>query len=227
MLVLYSYVRCSVFQLVRNVHSSARREPKSITCMLALCHPHSLLGARAILLDGALPFESTRCLAVADEALQQGASVRLIVPLPASGEVSRDDGALKLLQRSSRLGFPELMAAMGYHWGVPGQYSEGNRPRIDFVHCRADDIETLNLELADSDLLLLRPPAQPIVDRNLERARWRMQRQMYSLVLDRLKARGVPLQRDRRRANGNGDGADDDPGAGVVHWAWLAETGTN
>jgi hypothetical protein len=196
--------------------------------MLALCHPHSLLGARAILLDGALPFESERCLAMADMALQQGASVRLIVPLPASGEASRDEGALQLLQRSSRLGFPEMMAAMGYHWGVPGQYSEGNRPRIDFVHMRADDIETLNLELADSDLLLMRPPAQPIVDRALNTARWRMQRQMYGLVLDRLKQRGVPLQRDRRRADANGEGADEtESSVGVVHWAWLAETATS
>ena len=60
------------------------------------------------------------------------------------------------------------------------------------------------------------------------RARWRMQRQMYGLVLDRLKQRGVPLQRDRRRADANGEGADEtESSVGVVHWAWLAETATS
>lgn len=74
---------------------------------MKLSFPCSLLGKRAILLAGALPFESDGCLALADVILHQGATCRLIVPMPASGEAARDDGALQLLQRSSRLGFPE------------------------------------------------------------------------------------------------------------------------
>ena len=113
---------------------------------------HNILGRRALFISGALPFEREACLAVADSVLQRGASVRFIVPLPASGLAERSSEAaaesdLMLLQMISRVGFPQLMEALGFHWGVAGQYGTGNRPRVDFAHVRADDVEAFLLRI--------------------------------------------------------------------------------
>lgn len=113
------------------------------------------------------------------------------------------------------------MANMGYHWGVAGQYGTGNRPRIDFIHCRADDVETMNLEMADADLLLLMPPSEPLERGPLKLARWRMQRRAYSFVIQRLRQRGISLRREPWQAIDE----EDVPtcfAAPYVHWAWLS-----
>ena len=178
---------------------------------MSLTLPHSLLGRRAVLLSSALPFETEAVLALADSVLQQGASVRLIVTLPASGAATDDEGALRLLQMISRVGFPRLMEELGFHWGVAGQYGTGNRPRVDFLHVRADDVETFNLELADTDLLLLHSPSRGRLEKDVvERARWRAQRRTFSFVLERLKQQQIVLRREGERNSSEG-----------VHWAWM------
>jgi len=184
-------------------------------CACLSCAPldvsaaHSLLGKRALLLSAALPLEREQCLAVADEALANGASVTLLVPLPSSGEVSCEDASLQLLQHMQRFGFPRLMEALGFAFGgVAGQYGTGNRPRIDFRYVRADDVETLSLALADADVLLLQTPAVRLANVPLERARFRLQRRAYAYIVRRLRARQIVLRRD-----------DSTP---RLHWAWLA-----
>lgn len=186
--------------------------------------PHSLLGKRALLVAGALPFERRRALLLADAALSQGASVRLLMPLPASGEATTDEAALRLIQHNARSGFPRLMEEMGFHWGIPGIYGTGTRARVDFVHCRADDVELLALELADTDLLLVLTPTQRLDDDRLERARWRVQRRTYGYVVRKLRRSGVRLSRGESRRK-PGDSGDRAGGVGIIEhrWAWLSD----
>jgi len=166
---------------------------------------HSLLGRKALLLSAALPLE--RDLSVADAALASGASVTLLVPLPPSGEVSRDEASLLLLQHMQRFGFPRLMEVLGYSFGgVAGQYGTGNRPRIEFQHVRADDVETLSLALADADVLLVQVPAKKL-SVPLERARFRLQQRAFGHVLRRLRSRRIALRRDDTTHR--------------LRWAWL------
>eukprot|EP00966_Prymnesium_polylepis_P002668 61287-Prymnesium_polylepis.3 len=177
------------------------------TCALDAALRHSLLGRHCVLLSSALPFESDRCLEIADAALTSGASVQLLVPLPASGEAARCETTLRLLQLTQRKGFPQLMEALGFAYGsVSGQYGTGNRPRVSFAHVRCDDVETLNLALADCDLLLLHGPALQLPDAALDGVRTRMQRRALRHVLGRLSDRGVPLHRDASKR---------------LRWAWL------
>ena len=137
---------------------------------------------------------------------------RRLIPMPASGVVAKDEASMRLLQMSSRVHFPQLMSALGYNYGgVPGQYGTGNRPRVDFMHVKADDIESFNLELLDCDLLLLHTPSERLEDARLESARWRLQRRAYSLIVGRLRQRGLRLRRD---SSGVANG---------VHWAWTAD----
>ena len=180
----------------------------TIALTLDAVQHHQLLGRKVALLSGALPRESDSVLDIADAALKHGASLRLIIPTPASGEVASDDASMKLLQLSVRKDFPALMEALGFQFGgVAGQYGTGNRPRVDFVHVRADDTEAFNLELADCDLLLLHTPSERLSDERLESARWRLQRRAYTFVVRRLRQDGLRLQRDS--------------GGVRVHWAWL------
>ncbi len=190
---------------------------------------HALLGMRACIISSA--DEPASVLELADRVLSAGASATLVVPLPRSGAAASDDDALNLLLRIQRMGFPRLMAAMGFAWGTPGQYGTGNRQRIDFKHVRADDVETLTLALTDADLLLLHTPrgtrqaskresagdltgaAEPVVPAGLplplgeRRARFSMHRLTFSFVLRRLRDLHQPLHRDSQ--------------GGSVRWAWL------
>ena len=172
--------------------------------------PHQLLGKHALIISGTLPFEPDRSLCLADEVLADGASVTLLVPLPRSGAAVNDEASLRLLLRIQRQGFPKLMETLGFSFGTPGQYGMGNRPRVDFKHCRADDVETLALALSDADLLLMDvgPLEDALVgDAALSSARFTMQRGLFSLVLRRLRAAGQALNRDAHRTG--------------VRWAWL------
>ena len=191
---------------------------------------HSLLGKRALLISSATSTEPSRVLGLADVVLASGASVTLLVPLPRSGAASEDDGALKLLLRIQRMGFPRLMAALGFSWGTAGQYGTGNRQRLTFCQIRADDVEALNMALSDADLLLLQTASETpgcVSDGNASvdvdgagaasaavtmplgerRARFAMLRATYSFVLRRLQRFDQPLVRDSH--------------GGGVRWAWL------
>jgi hypothetical protein len=173
---------------------------------------HALLGKRCVLISSGLPLERDECLAVADAALTAGSSVRLLVLLPPSGAAARDEASLRLLQLSTRQGFLELMQDLGFQYGgVAGQYGTGNRPRIDFVHVRADDVEMLALALTDADLLLLHTPRVALEDPRLAAARWRLQRMAFGYVLRRLRAGGMRLYKERGGV------------ASHVRWAWLGK----
>lgn len=169
---------------------------------------HSLLGKRALLLSTALPLEREECLQVADLVLASGASVRLLVVTPSSGECSLAGDSLQYLQLMQRTGFPRLMESLGFAFGgVSGQYGSGNRQRVDFVHVRADDVESLSLELTDSHVLFVHTPAKPLAPA-LEKARFRLQRRAFSFVLRRLEAQKIALRRDELTPR--------------LRWAWLA-----
>ena len=200
----------------------------AVAFSLALSAPthylaRSLLGKHCLIISTAAASEPDRVLPLADSVLSGGASVTLLVPLPRSGAAAADDGARALLLRIQRTGFPKLMAALGFWWGVPGQYGSGNRQRVGFQHVRADDTETLTLAFADADLLLLHTPessdglssgggeSAPLWPRGERRARFAMHRATYSFVLRRLRRFGRPLLRDKE---GDVEG---------VRWAWLGE----
>ena len=177
------------------------------TAALDVSTTHSLLGKRALLLSAALPFEHESPLPIADAVLQQGASVSLLIPNPASGAAAADDASFRLLQEMQRRGHPQLMEALGFAFGgVAGQYGMGNRPRVDFQNVRADDVEALSLAIADHDVLLLQCPSVPLAD-ELERARFRLQRRAFKHVILRLRASDVALRRDHSTRR--------------LHWAWL------
>ena len=167
----------------------------------------NLLGKRAILLSSALPLEIESCLHIADEVLAGGASVTLLVPTPSSGECALGDESLQYLQMMQRCGFPKMMEALGFAFGgVAGQYGTGNRPRVDFKHVRADDVEQLSLALTDADVLFVHTPEKRLAPQ-FERARFRLQRRTFSFVLRRLDAQQVELRRDGLTPR--------------LRWAWL------
>lgn len=167
----------------------------------------SLLGRQALVISSALPLERDECLRVADAALAAGASVKLLVPTPSSGSCAADSSNLDLLQLMQRRGFPLLMEALGFAFGgVAGQYGLGNRPRIEFQHVRADDVEALSLALADADVLFVHTPADRLAP-SLERARFRLQRRMFTFLLHGLKAQQIVLRHDDFTPR--------------LRWAWL------
>ena len=134
----------------------------------------------------------------------------LLVPTPSSGECAAFADSLDLLQLMQRRGFPLLMESLGFaSGGVAGQYGIGNRPRVEFKHVRADDVETLSLVLADADLLFVHPPACRLAPQ-LQRARFRLQRRMFTFLRRRLDAQQITLRRDDF--------------APRLRWAWLDTT---
>lgn len=116
--------------------------PPPVVPRLDAANTHMLLGKRAVLLAGALPWQIESTLSLADAALSAGASVNLLVPLPHSE--AEDDAALRLMQRILRRGWPELMEALGFSCGV-GQsrveFGPGNRQRLDVQHVLSNDVE--------------------------------------------------------------------------------------
>jgi hypothetical protein len=181
----------------------------STSLRLDVVEQGSIFGKRAVLLTSALPFKQRAVLELADAALSGGASVTLLTPLPRSGAAAEDEAALRLLLRIQRQGFPKLMEALGFSWGV-GLYGTGNRQRIAVQQVRSDDVETLALALNDADLLLLHAPVVSLEgDAALSAARFTMQRAAFGYVLRQLRQRGQTLHRDSR--------------ADGLHWAWLVE----
>ena len=176
---------------------------------------HPLLGKRALLVSGVLPFDVAAALEPADAVLSAGASCTILVPLPRSGAAASDDAALRLLLRINRIGWPALMESLGFSWGV-GLYGTGNRPRVSVQQVRADDVEAFALALSDADLILVHTlagrrelGAPTLVPADLAAPRFAMLRGTFSFFLRRLRQNGRPLLRDTRHAG--------------VHWAWLAQ----
>ena len=182
-------------------------------CALSLLSPSGLftgprvLGKRALLVTS---HDASHSLAIVDDLLRSGASVKLLVPLPRSGLATRSDAALRLMQRIQRQGFRDLMASLEYSVGVGGiqQVGAGNRQRVSWCHVRADDVEALALALADSDLVLFAPGAR-LDDPSEESERFSMRRTLLSalLALMRQTGKGVQIERDSALPK--------------LRWAWL------
>ena len=84
----------------------------------------------------------------------------------------------------------------------------GNRPRVSWSHVRVDDVETLMLRVADSDLIVIHSPRTELGNREDALAYFRMQRRLYSFLMPNLRRRGLEMKRDYQNHN--------------VRWAWLA-----
>ena len=181
----------------------------------------SLLGRSCLLFSG---IEPSRSLALSDALLQRGAAVELIVPLPASGEATADEGSLRLMQRIQRFGFSHLMEELGYRDCQPSalrmdlggatnvavQRYAGNRRRISWSHLRSDDIEALHLALLDHDLLIIHADHPDGLSEIEQRAHWRMRRALHQrMIVPALTRRGVRLCRDHSQER--------------VRFAWLRE----